>query len=174
MLVAVAVIMPRMTLREMQSLGREARRLFRLMDRAFPTLQAGALMSAMDLFLRDCMRHAQQPAFMLRNVKRLVRRTQRVFNLTGTCPLRTYGELLSMLHSYTRLQSGVFTSSLINPLDYSSECPICFNRRGRWWMSLSCPGPHLFHVNCILRHFQVNNGNCPLCRTEIWLNNHVN
>jgi hypothetical protein len=162
--------MARMTHRERQALAREARRLFRMVEGLFPTHHMELLRAATDLFFRQCVTNPRQPAFILRDVMRVIRSTQRTLNNGGACPLDFCDNCTSHVMCGVRMQAGSFSGRLLNPLDPTSECPICLSRRGLWWCSTSCALPHFFHAQCMWRHLR-NDIRCPICRTDVWFGN---
>jgi len=149
---------------ELQSFGREARRLLRH-SAMREILSAEEREYASELtvwYLEKRFRNPKLPAHMKRKIHQIVRSAQRSVDNCAT-PVAFYTEYSETVLSALRLLTGHFCGRT-SPMVPNSQCSICLCARGsNWWFSWRCG--HYFHTKCIGAHACRDN-RCPLCRAE--------
>jgi hypothetical protein len=156
--------MPRRPSAELQSFGREARRLLRhaIIREALTGEEREHLGDLTDWYLRMRACSPSLPKSIKRQNLQLVRSVQRSVD-DGEYPANFYTEYSETITGAMRLLTGCFCGQR-SPVIPNSQCSICLSQTGgRWWFSFACG--HYFHLGCIAPHVRRDN-RCPLCRVE--------
>ncbi len=150
---------------DLQSFGREARRLLRHTSLALSMDEREYLGDLTAQYVRTRLRRPSLPKSISRHITQFVRRTQRSIDNDGH-PAGFHKEYSEMLLGALRLLTGHFCGQ-VSPMYPTLQCSICLCLRGgRWWFSWDCG--HSFHLKCIAPHIKQDN-RCPLCRAEfLW------
>ncbi len=147
---------------ELQSFGREARRLLRHPNLALSAEERECLGDLTAWYLEMRFRRPILPKSIHRQIMQLVHRARRSVD-NNERPTTFYKEYSEALWGAMRLLTGHFCGQ-VSPMDPGSQCSICLCQRGgRWWLSWECG--HCFHLGCIAPHVKQDN-RCPLCRAE--------
>jgi hypothetical protein len=148
---------------EVQSFGREVRRLLR--HPLVRSAETEYLRQVTKMYMKRCMQTTRRPAFIKRDILKLVRSTQRLVDRGISPPPTFHSRYARMLEHAFDILMGYFVGR-VPPFYPDAECCICLCRRGgNWWLSPRCG--HCFHTKCISALLW-HDYHCPLCRIEFY------